>query len=202
MKREVFFGCRTLLLGMLYMLCNVAYAQNTEETDDTIHLSKKFLQSIEDAFLFTPRIDTLRYEENPLTREQLHEWIGEPQDAELYWEERRNALGEQQSMNAPADSLDSLDIHLRDKLRYSIPNLVVTPPPSFNFAIDLEGIVIGKSKNGKYSVIQKSGGGQAISGFDFGAAMGRLFIPKDRRLYKSRKLAKENKAVMDAAFPL
>lgn len=168
-----------VLLTWLGMAATSSFAQHHAESSDSIHLSSSFLKALDNAFTFTPQADTIRYEENFLTREQLREWVGDV-DTTTY-------------------------IHSADSLYLDPRFLGLTPPQhtvSIMFPDFAKDIQIWKSKNGKYSLINTSGGHQAISGLDVNKALSELLIPKYRKIKKSRKIAEEGRSKIDAAFPI
>lgn len=163
------------------------------ETSDSIHINASFLKDLENAFEFAPRQDTIRYRDELLTRQQLHEWVGDV-DTLLYQQQRHH--------RQLAES-DSLADTLRLDPRF-LGLCAVKQPASIMFPDFSKEITMWKSRNNRYSIIRTNcpGPGTAISGLDVKKGLSNLLIPKYRKINKVRKIAEKNKTAMDAAFPL
>lgn len=212
MKNDDISGyTRLILCWLLAMASGITWAQNQttdtlkqqhEDTDENIVLSPSFMNALKGAFEMTPMADTIRYQENLLTRDQLREWVGEP-DPTLYNTEQAQQMTE--SAVDPKDPytwrLDSTYKAL--KLWEVDPRCLGITPPTTSFMMPniAAEIVVWKSKNGKYMMIRTKDGGTAMSGFDFNA-LARYIRPSQIRLRKSQALANKNRAKMDAAYPI
>jgi len=178
MKQPIGRGTIVIMLIWIGLAATPVSAQ--QHTEDSIYLSPRFMKALENAFSLTPQADTIRYEENFLTREQLHEWVGDVDTTANY--------------RHPTDTL------------YLDPRFLgLTPPRQMvsimfpDFAKDIE---IWKSKKGNYQLIKTQDGHQALSGIDVKKALSEMLIPKYRKIRKSRKIAEEARAKMDATFPM
>lgn len=85
MKHQLAF-----LFALLLCPNNVVWASNSTQTDSTkvtkkdedVKLSDSFKKALDGAFSFGPTTAPLPKQDDPLTTEQLHEWVGEPTETD------------------------------------------------------------------------------------------------------------------------
>lgn len=203
-----FFPSLLPLLLMLAMICLPLSlrAQNQEDANGEIKLSDSFRQALEGAFLFNPITSEPLPYPNPLTREQLHEWVGPVDTTDVaiqmeLW--RRRHPQDLTDENLPQDSAQSQYMETYRQLRLWEKNFKPLPPTAV-IEIKIPGLtdhVQWRSKNGRYSVIRTPDGRSALSGLDVNA-LGKYIRPKEIRLRKSRARAKKNKGEMDLYYPI
>lgn len=143
-----------------------------------IQLSPRFMKELEKAFSFEPREAKITPPDGVLTRELLHEWVGEPDSVLML-----------QSGKPKREKFDSTYF----ALKMYIPEFC-KPIPTPGERIYIPGITDhGFSRNLPPS--------NAIATFDFNA-LGAYVRPKEIKIRKLRELANRSRSTMDKFFPM
>ena len=168
----------TLLLAMnLLPIWAQSPATDSVATDGDIRLSPELLRELDRAFSFGPVQTPIQVPDSTLNTELLHQWVGEPDassDATSgYYRQKFDS------------TYFALKVYLKEFCRWEPPQEIKIP--------GLQGL---------------SGPVKAASegiGHTFSVdvnALAKYIRPSARRLRRSRQLAEEHRAEMDAAFPM
>jgi len=156
----------------------LAQTQNRDSvaTDGEIRLSPQFLRELDNAFSLGPVEAPIVVPDTTLSVAQLHEWVGEPDP---------NVGVPQGGYKQRFDSTYfALKLYMKEFCRWDPPQEIQIP---------------GLGLTGPSSA-PREGVGHTFR-VDVNA-LAKYIRPKERRLYKSRKLADEHRAAMDGAFPM
>lgn len=160
--------------------CQFAVAQGDSvrtqtNQEEPIKLSKSFLKALDGAFSFTPAEAPLP-KQNELTKELLHEWVGEPTEHVAHIKK------------------DKFDLDYKAAKMWEREFYV--PDPNVAQAIDIPGLGISKSDARKYNPqpgVSMSFDSQKLAGY---------IRPSAIKLRKSRRLADKVRAQMDICYPI
>lgn len=170
-----------LLSCLLSMTFGFVWAQSqtkdTATADGEIRLSPRFMQELDRAFSFDPIEAPITPPDTTLSIAQLHEWVGRP-DPSLMEDSVGNYRQKYDS------TYFALKMYLKEFCKWEPPQEIKIP---------------GLGLQGPLRVPQEGVG----HSFTFDAnALAKYVRPSQRKLHKSRKLAEENRAAMDACFPM
>ncbi len=150
-----------------------SFDENLKTEESEIRINSDFLRALDAALSFDPIEPLTIKPKRDLTLDQLHEWVGEPTE-----------------LGVPNLSLKSDSALRLQKLLYARKSFT---SGSANQSIQIPNM-IEKIRNVPTPHPDLS--------FDFGMAMGQLFIPKERRLKKLRQQAKSIRREMDGLYPI
>jgi len=169
-----------LMLALVPMLCSVLHAQqqgrDTVPSDGaSLQLSPEFMHQLEQAFEFAPAPSPIAVPDSTLTRELLHQWVGEPD----------RSVSDAPIRHKFDSTYFALKLYLRDYCRWNPPPQIVIP--------GLSGLA-GPCRAASEGV------GHTFS-IDVNA-LARYVRPSQISRRKMRRLADEHRAVMDQCYPI